>query len=138
MPDTYQQSISIRKSVILTTMIACVFSASDSADGINWIVSLDGWKAWSFLLLAHSYYSIMWLLERQAFREHVISPNGEHLQRGMDHQKYLTSCTKRHRFHVILMTRLVDALVLFGLLIIGWNILRPFLEATNFESTPIY
>ena len=59
MYDAANHAMSIRKSVLLTTTIAAVFWASDNND-INWIIDLDGWKAWGFLGLAHIYYVVSW------------------------------------------------------------------------------
>ena len=126
MSEANEHAVSIRKSVILTTMVACVFWASDSSSGgINWIVRLDGWKAWSFLLLAHLYYSVMWSLVRRHYRDFLISPDGEAGRIGVPYEEYLAdsnNCTWEKRFDVMLMTRLVDALALAGFVVIGWNL----------------
>ena len=62
-----EQQHRIRRSILVTASIGIVFWASDNADGIDWIIKLDGWQAWGFLLLAHLYYSIMWIFHRKIF-----------------------------------------------------------------------
>ncbi|VUX56313.1 protein of unknown function, partial [uncultured Woeseiaceae bacterium] len=62
-----EQQHRIRRNVLVTASIGVVFWASDNAGGIDWIIKLDGWKAWCFLLVVHLYYSIMWIFHRKIF-----------------------------------------------------------------------
>ena len=59
-----EQQLSIRKSLLATTAVAVVLNFSEPSD-INWAIKLDGAHAWLFLLLAHSYFTVMWALFRK-------------------------------------------------------------------------
>jgi len=59
MASQHEELQNARKSLIATFAVTIVFSFSRNSD-VNWVISLTGVAAWSFLLCAHLYFFAMW------------------------------------------------------------------------------
>lgn len=119
-----EQQQSIRKSLLATTAIAVVLTFSNKSD-INWAISLDGVYAWVFLLVAHGYFSIMWLLWRLTYVHQFTSTLAEQEAISPGPEKVLRHIN-RVGAQSWIMRRFTDICAWLGLGVIVFNLVRIF------------
>ena len=117
----------IRRALLAIVSVAVVFwasydsrsNASQSDGGIHWIIDLEGWQAWLFLLLAHLYYSINWKLQRDLIYAGISEGNPVTTRPERDH--FLG--VKGEAWRKFLARGLTDVVALLGIIFILWNFL---------------
>lgn len=67
----------IRKGVLFVASATAVYAISNTND-VSWIIKLDGWKAWAFLVAGNLYFACMWYIHRN-----IIEPDT-----GQKHRRF--------------------------------------------------
>ena len=117
------QQHSIRKSVVATAVIGVVFAASDT-EKINWVINLEGWLAWLFLLIAHVYYSLMWIFWRRLiYLDDPTTGGGRRSPMAISEDTFLGGKVTGVKARMFIMRTLTDLVALGGFVLIALQFL---------------